>query len=102
MDALIAERELVLIDAGGERRPVRLCIHQPQEVAERTWTCQVVLDGLEDRCKDTIGVDSWQALTVAVAVIRQTLACLFDNGARLCEPQDGSDVTLDDLFPHFD
>ncbi|NNF66148.1 MAG: hypothetical protein HKM98_01420 [Gammaproteobacteria bacterium] len=100
MDIVVAERDLVAESADGDRTPIQVRIGRPFKVAERTWSCPLLLDGLGS-VSDGLGTDSWGALTVAIGVARQQLTLLVDRGARLVCEHDGSELNLDDLFPQF-
>lgn len=100
MDIVVAERALVAESPEGERTPINVRIGRPFKVADRTWSCPLLMDGLGS-VSDGLGTDSWGALTVAIGVARQQLGLCVEKGARLVCEQDGSDINLDDLFPSF-
>ena len=52
----------------GSRRSVRLRIGKPYFVAEGEWACPLELQGFERRHPDMRGVDSLQALALAITL----------------------------------
>lgn len=102
MQDYVAERNLRGIGPDGASIPISIRIGQPQEISEQTWTVEIDIEGLEYGMKTALGVDPWQALTVAFAVTEQAVRYFVEKGGRLCALEDDNkDVPVDDLFPRF-
>lgn len=102
MQAYVAERYLHGIGPDGSSVSIAIRIGQPQEISEQTWTVDIDIEGLEYGMKTALGVDPWQALTVAFAVTEQAVRYFVDSGGRLCTRENADqEVPVDDLFPRF-
>lgn len=99
MDIVVAEKNLVAESDDGARIPIKVTIGRPVCVGNQTWTCPIEVDGL-GRVSDGLGTDSWNALTVAIGVVRQKLSDVAEE-ARLTCSTDGVEIDIDDLFPEF-
>lgn len=100
MDIVVAQKALVAESPEGNRQPIKVTIGRPFEVADRTWSCPLNLEGL-GAVSDGLGTDSFSALTVAIGVARQRLADRVANGDRIRCGDSGEAVDLEDLFPTF-
>lgn len=102
MQDYVAERNLRGIGPDGTSTAISIRIGQPEEVSEQTWTVAIDIEGLEYGMKTALGVDPWQALTVAFAVTEQAVRYFVDMGGKLCVAEDSEqEVPVDDLFPRF-
>ena len=99
MDNKIAERKIFSISPDGQKKLLRIAIGQPYQVDDVSWACPVIVDGLHKKFKDIVGIDSWQALNLAIALVRQLLGYYVEDGAELYWKEGGEKVSLDDLFP---
>ena len=99
MDDKIAERKIFSNSPDGQKKLLGIAIGQPYQVDDVSWACPVIVDGLHKKLKDAVGVDSWQALSLAIALIRQLLGYYVEDGAELYWEEGGEKVLLDDLFP---
>ena len=101
MPSAIASRTLVAIDAAGREFALTIGIGAPYQISEREWACPLSMAGLYERLHDAHGVDSWQALQLAVRLIDDLLAHFIEQGGRLYLPEGREPVSLEELFPRF-
>lgn len=95
--AVIAERELLCAPAGETPRRIALRVRAPVRAGEH-WLCEARIDNLFRDVVQAQGVDSLQALQLALESIRRALAGVVAAGGRL-EWADGSGaVTAEDLL----
>ena len=99
MNNNIAERKIFSISPDGQKKTLRIAIGQPYQVDDVSWACPVKVDGLHKKLRDSVGIDSWQALGLAIALVRQLLGYYVEDGAELYWKEGGEKVTLEDLFP---
>jgi hypothetical protein len=94
---VIAERELLCTPAGESPRRIALRVRAPVRAGEH-WLCEARIDNLFRDVVQAQGVDSLQALQLALEAIRRALAGVVAGGGRL-EWADGSgEVTAEDLL----
>jgi hypothetical protein len=99
MNNIIAERKIYSISSDGQKKILRIGIGQPYQVDDVSWACPVKVDGLHKKLRDSVGIDSWQALGLAIALVRQLLGYYVEDGAELYWEEGGEKVLLEDLFP---
>ena len=99
MENNIAERKIFSISPDGEKKFLKIAIGQPYQVDDVSWTCPLIVEGLHKKLKDAVGIDSWQALGLAIALVRQLLGYYVEDGAEMYWKEGGEKVSLDDLFP---
>jgi hypothetical protein len=99
MENNIAERKIFSISPDGEKKFLKIAIGQPYQVDDVSWACPLIVEGLHKKLKDAVGIDSWQALGLAIALVRQLLGYYVEDGAELYWKEGGEKVSLDDLFP---
>ncbi len=79
---LIAERTIYAVDKDGREFEIRLLIGKPYPVDfGDNWACPFAMDGLHGRFPDMFGVDSWQALTIALELCRRLLSYFVEEAA---------------------
>ncbi|HUT25308.1 MAG TPA: hypothetical protein VM492_13270 [Sumerlaeia bacterium] len=88
MNDPIASTELVAILPSGEKKRIRIEIGTPCARDAGDAACSVAMAGLYDNLHDAIGVDTFQALALAVSFVRQTLRGLTNKGWRITLPDD--------------
>ena len=66
-----------------------------------SWACPVSIEGLHAKLHDAVGIDSWQALSLAMGLTRQLLGYFLEDGGKLYWEEGGDEVILNDLFPQF-
>ena len=60
--------------------------------------CPVAMDGLHERLHDVHGVDSWQAMMLAVRLVKVLLGFFVDDGGKLYWEKGGEEVSFNTLF----
>ncbi|HZZ17345.1 MAG TPA: hypothetical protein VFE08_15470 [Candidatus Sulfotelmatobacter sp.] len=95
----IAARELVGERANGERFNITIHIGQPYPVNELSWACPVAVQGVDVQLADMHGIDSWQALLLAISLVRNRLEHFVETGGKLYWQDEPSlEITLGDIF----
>lgn len=102
MTEYLAERSMRGVTPDGTVTPIEIRIGQPEEVSPETWTVAIDIEGLEYGMKTALGVDPWQALTVAFAVTEQAVRYFLEAGGKLCaSEEEDQELPVEDLFPRF-
>lgn len=85
----IAERVIYGVDKDGRGFDIGLKIGRPYETDSpyRAWRCPVSVIGLP-AIPDIWGVDSWQALMLAMQAQRSVLEHFVEKGGRLFEEKE--------------
>ena len=99
MNELIAERRICSISTDGQKKVFKIAIGKPYQVDDASWACPVKIDGLYKKLKDPVGIDSWQALNLAISLVQQLLGYFVEDGGKLYWEEDGEALALNDLFP---
>lgn len=99
MSNIIAERKIFSISPDGQKKILRIGIGKPYQINDVSWACPVKVDGLHKKIRDSVGIDSWQAIGIAIALVRQLLGYYVEDGAELYWEEGGEKVLLEDLFP---
>jgi len=94
---LIAERTIYAIDKDSRGFEIRLMVGKPY-FDGRDWACPVAMIGLHGVFPDMRGVDSWQALTIAMQLIGRLLTYFVEDGGRLFWEESGAELTVEELF----
>jgi len=79
----IATLELMEIRPDGGRRPIRAQIGAPHYDERGSWSCPVLLTGIDETVREIHGEDSMQALGLAVGFIHTMLNSLRQKVSRL-------------------
>jgi uridine kinase len=97
---MIAETKLIMRDKDGRRREIHIKIGRPYELPDGDAACPLSMDGLYGKVHDIHGIDTFQALVLAVGFVRLTLRALEKKGATFFEYFEGKDypVDIDFLF----
>jgi Domain of unknown function (DUF6968) len=83
----IANVSFIWIDAEGAQLPVQAVVGKPYQVGEDRWACPYVLEGAFEQGPDIVGVDSIQALSLALYGLYHDLIRLLSDGGRLLHPR---------------
>src|SRR4051812_29134667 len=94
---MVATSEIVWVQPDGTRRTLVLGVGVPYE-EKGCWRCPVTLDGLHTRLVPAAGVDSLQALCLAIALVHSRLRHLVEDGGRLLIPGTEGEFPLDAYF----
>ena len=98
MAEAIAQRELMCVKPSGERTAVTVRIGVPYPASDVDWACPVELEGLHPRLSDIHGVDSFQALMLAQALLCRLMLQVVDEGGSFRNIEDDSVVDISRLF----
>ena len=77
----IAARDLIGEAENGERFPISLQIGKPYRASDVDWACPVAIEGLRERLPDMHGIDSFQALLLAIYIARQVIEDFLERVA---------------------
>jgi hypothetical protein len=92
----IAETVVVWVDSDGVRRPGRIAVSMPARRPTGEWDCVALVDVGSTRGFPIFGVDSFQALMLALQFIGYELDNLVSSGWRAVYPHtDAKDVEFD-------
>ena len=101
IDIVVARTHVLGRDADGSIREIRFAIGRPEKISDGAWSCPVEINGLPAVTTGTLGCDSWQALTVAIGLVKQGVLYYLSDGGTLLRPDDEREMAVDDLFPEF-
>jgi uncharacterized protein DUF6968 len=90
--------ELLCVRPSGERINVTVAIGHPYPTSGGEWACPVEMSGLHGRLVDIRGIDSLQALCLAVNIVRELLASFRADGGRILDSKTGEDFLFDTYF----
>jgi hypothetical protein len=98
-NAAIARRDLIGKRESGAPFDISVRIGTPYEVDDVSWACPVAVDGIDSSLADQHGIDSWQALLLAISLVRSRLEHFIETGGKLYWRDDPStEVDLRDVF----
>ncbi len=95
MSSEIALRKLIGIKASGEEIEIILRIGVPYEEKNHLWKCPIAIEGLYDELAAIAGIDSYQALSLAIEFINNMLRHFEEKGGKLLWPTDRSSASID-------
>jgi hypothetical protein len=93
--------EFDLQPSNGARQRVAVRIGKPYSLSPREWACPVEIRGLEPRYPDIRGVDSLQALCLAISLVRTRLEDFIRDGGKILDVEDGSEWGVRELGATF-
>ena len=84
VESTIAERELTDVETD---RSVKIRVERPEQVADDEWCCRFSVEGAEPGSVDrAYGIDSLQALVLALEGVRLAVECRRDQLSWLGGP----------------
>src|SRR5262245_9666671 len=98
MEMTTGTTRLLCIRPDGERIEVTVAIGHPYPTISGDWACPVEIDGLHGRLADMHGIDSLQALCLAIRLAGRLLHAFEASGGRILDPATEEAVTLDGYF----
>lgn len=100
MNQVVAERELVAEPSEGARFTLVVRIGIPQLGPHDSWVCAASIDGLSHRPLEANGMDSMQALLLAIRNVRGQLKRFVTHGGKLYLPgdEDAVSISVSELF----
>lgn len=87
--------QLVCVLPNGERIEVVVAVGHPYRTSDEDWICPVEISGLDESVADVHGIDSFQALRLAVRLVGERLAAILGDGGRIVHPSTGESITLE-------
>jgi hypothetical protein len=96
-----ASCDLVFQSTDGAKRPVRVRVGKPYRESPLIWRCPAEIRGFEGRYADLAGVDSMQALCLALALVRFRIEDFIDRGGKVLHTEDGSEWNRQALMAIF-
>ncbi len=99
MADIVAEREIFVIFPKGEKKKLNISLGKPYQTGANDWACPVLLEGMYKNLQDVHGIDSWQALTLAMSLIQQLLRGFLADGGKVYWEEGGEEISLKDIFP---
>jgi hypothetical protein len=97
----VARRDLTCVESDGSELSVRILVGRPYETGHGSWACPVETRGLHDDHPDIIGSDSLQAICLALSLVRMLLEYFIQDGGKILDPVDRSEVSPDGLAATF-
>jgi hypothetical protein len=94
---IIAQRNVYCVNKEGDKASVNIKIRKPRRVNE-LWETYVELQGLYDETFLIKGVDSFQALCLAMGFVRNALEKYINEGGRLLWSDQSGEINLDTMF----
>lgn len=90
--------QFLCVHPDGERVEVVVAIGHPYPTSEGGWACPVEIDGLHGDLADIHGMDSLQALCLAIRLVGERLAAFVAEGGRILHPSTGETIALESYF----
>lgn len=95
----IAKTKLYAIDKDGRGFEINLSIGVPYPMPnDKDWACSVGMEGLHSGLHEIYGVDSWQALNLALKLPRRILTYFVEDGGKLFLEKGGDEINIDEIF----
>jgi hypothetical protein len=98
IENIIASRKVKAVDSKGKAFNLEIVIGLPFQVSQDEWTCPVSLEGLYKHRGPIFGVDSLQALMLAIKFVKDLLEDFFEKGGNIYWFDDSKPVSLDELL----
>jgi hypothetical protein len=89
----VAASDFIFQTAGGRKRHVRVRVGTPYKESSLSWRCPAEIRGFERRYPEISGVDSMQALCLAIAIVRARIEDFVDKGGKVLDAGDGSECS---------
>ena len=100
MNEIIAEREIFAVSHEGKKKIFHIVLERPHRSEAGDWVCLSKIEGLyATNLAGIRGIDSWQALGLAMGFVHQLLLGYLEDGGKLYWEEDGEEISLSDLFP---
>ncbi len=97
----IASLQMERLGSGGERTPVQVDVGKPRYDERGSWSCPILLGGIDGKIREIHGEDSMQALCLGLRFIHSVLQSELIRGQRLLQIGEGTedvDFPLDAYF----
>lgn len=105
MSEPIAKQDLIFEKSSGEKFPVSIQIGTPYEIKDGKGAdfarCPVFIKGLDKKPHDVAGDNTFQALTLAIAYVRNMLKYFVEDGGKIYLYDGISEFEFRPHFPAF-
>jgi hypothetical protein len=81
----VASISIDAVSPDGEAFVIDLAVGTPYQCEAGDWACPIALDGLYSRLLDQHGVDSFQALCLAIRLAANLLQAFREKGGKLLD-----------------
>lgn len=96
---VIARTRFEYVVPGHPAQEIEIEICRPYQTATGEWACPADIRGLHPELAAMRGEDAFQALTLALDLVRRLLEDAISQGATLRSPGTSDDVPLEAYFP---
>jgi hypothetical protein len=96
-EQLAAERIFYATSPAGILREVTLTVLMPTPRSGGGWRAPVCLKGLDDRVHNIAGMDSWQALSLAMRFAGARVGHFVESGWKFSWGLDGNEISPKDF-----
>jgi len=96
----IATREILSVDPEGEQTLLTIHIGRPVPITDQPgsdWRCPVTIPFHQER--NIYGVDSWQALCLALCLVQSQLTNFVRRGGKFYHPGSTDEFAIADFTP---
>jgi hypothetical protein len=96
---VIARARFEYVVPGRPARDIQIVISRPYQTTSGEWACPAAIQGLHPELATMHGEDAFQALALALHLVRQLLEAAISQGASFRYPGSSDDVPLEAYFP---
>lgn len=97
VEQVAAERIFYAASPDGRWQEVTLTVLMPSPRPGGGWRAPVRLKGLDGQVHNIAGMDSWQALSLAMKFVGERLGHFVENGWKLSWNREGSSISVEDF-----
>ena len=90
--------ELILVRPNGERLAVTVAIGHPFPTSAQDWACPVSFAPLHEGTTAIHGQDSFQAICLAIAFVKDLLTSFLADGGQILYAATGEQFPIDAYF----
>jgi hypothetical protein len=84
---VVSACDFVFQSPDGKKKRVKVRVGKPYRESSLCWRCPSEIRGFEPRYADVAGVDSMQALCLAIALVRFRIEDFTDKGGTVLAPE---------------
>lgn len=97
--SFIAKRTWFAIAPDGHEFNLVIRLGQPYEASDVSWACPVAVEGLHNKLQDIQGIDSLQAIELAMRLAANLISGFVEDGGKLFWERGGEPVSLAESLP---
>jgi hypothetical protein len=98
-EKVVASRKVKAVDSKGKVFDLGIIVGQPYQLSDREWACPVSLKGLY-KLGPIHGVESLQALMLALRLLKKLLEDFCEKGGSLFGGVEKRPVTVNELLSY--